>query len=132
MNYRKCSIMALLGIVIFLNTGCAAVLLGGGAAAAGAGTILFIKGELQSTENVSIDKAWRATVLAVDDLGFVVTSKEKDAVSAKLNALTADNKEVKITLNRKADKATQIAIRVGTFGDESLSRLILDKIRERY
>lgn len=131
MNYKKCLIVAILGISLLLNTGCAAVLLGG-AAAAGAGTILYVKGELQSTDDVSIDKAWRATILAVDDLGFVVTSKEKDAVSASLTALTADNKEVKITLNRKADKVTQIAIRVGTFGDESLSRLILDKIREHY
>lgn len=131
MNYKKCLIMAILGISLLLNTGCAAVLLGG-AAAAGAGTILYVKGELQSTDDVSIDKAWRATILAVDDLGFVVTSKEKDAVSARLTALTADNKEVKITLNRKADKVTQIAIRVGTLGDESLSRLILDKIREHY
>ncbi|HEX3034438.1 MAG TPA: DUF3568 family protein [Thermodesulfobacteriota bacterium] len=131
MNYKKCLIMAILGISLLLNTGCAAVLLGG-AAAAGAGTILYVKGESQSTDDVSIDKAWRATILAVDDLGFVVTSKEKDAVSARLTALTADNKEVKITLNRKADKVTQIAIRVGTLGDESLSRLILDKIREHY
>ncbi len=131
MNYKKYSIMAILGISLLLNTGCAAVLLGGGAAA-GAGTILYVKGELQSTEDVPIDKAWRATVLAVDDLGFAVTSRKKDAVSARLTALTADNKDVKITLNRKAEEVTHIGIRVGTFGDESLSRLILDKIREQY
>lgn len=114
-----------------MNSGCAAVLVGG-AAAGGAGAVLYIKGELHSTEDVSLDRAWNATQAAIKDMGFTVTAKDKDAVSAELVALTADNKKISIILNRKADNVTEISIRVGTFGDESMSRLILEKIRKRF
>jgi hypothetical protein len=63
---------------------------------------------------------------------FVTGTTEKDDISAKLIAYTSDSREIQITLKRKTDKLTEIGIRVGTFGDESLSRLILENIRKRY
>ena len=129
MRHKNWSLITMLGIISLLNSGCAAVLLGG---AAGAGTILYIKGELQSTEEVSLDTAWIATQTAIKDMEFVTGTTEKDAISAKLIAYTSDSREIQITLKRKTDKLTEIGIRVGTFGDESLSRLILENIRKRY
>jgi hypothetical protein len=117
-------------LLSLVNSGCAAVLLGGGAAA-GAGTVLYVKGELQSVEEVPLDRAWNAANLAVRDMGFVIGNSEKDDLSGNLTAYTADNKKVQIKLKRRAESITEIRIRVGTFGDESLSRLILEKIRER-
>ncbi|GBD38815.1 MAG: hypothetical protein KatS3mg078_1474 [Deltaproteobacteria bacterium] len=117
-------------LLSLVNSGCAAVLLGGGAAA-GAGTVLYVKGELQSVEEVPLDRAWNAANLAVRDMGFVIGNSEKDDLSGSLTAYTADNKKVQIKLKRRAESITEIRIRVGTFGDESLSRLILEKIRER-
>ena len=131
MRHGKWLLITLLGIISLINSGCAAVLLGGGAAA-GAGTILYIKGELRSTEEVSLDTAWIATQTAIKDMEFVTGTAEKDAISAKLIAYTSDSREIQITLKRKSDKLTEIGIRVGTFGDESLSRLILENIRKRY
>jgi hypothetical protein len=124
-------LMAILGIGLLMNSGCAAVLIGG-AAAGTAGAVLYVKGELHSTEGVSLDRAWNATQAAIQDMGFIVTAKDKDAVSAKLMALTTDNTTIEITLNRNADNLTGISIRVGTLGDESMSRLILEKIRKRF
>jgi len=124
-------LMAILGMGLLMNSGCAAVLLGG-AAAGTAGTVLYVKEELHSSEGVSLDRAWNATQAAIKDMGFIVTTKEKDAVSAKLVALTADNKTIQIILNRETDNLTEISIRVGTFGDESMSRLILERIRKRF
>lgn len=132
MRHGKWLLITLLGIISLINSGCAAVLLGGGAAAAGAGTVLYIKGELQSTEEVSLDTAWIATQTAIKDMEFVTGTTEKDDISAKLIAYTSDSREIQITLKRKTDKLTEIGIRVGTFGDESLSRLILENIRKRY
>lgn len=129
MRHKNWSLITMLGIISLLNSGCAAVLLGG---AAGAGTILYIKGELQSTEEVSLDTAWIATQTAIKDMEFVTGTTEKDDISAKLIAYTSDSREIQITLKRKTDKLTEIGIRVGTFGDESLSRLILENIRKRY
>ncbi|MBI2487730.1 MAG: DUF3568 family protein [Deltaproteobacteria bacterium] len=132
MRHKNWLLITMLGIISLLNSGCAAVLLGGGAAAAGAGTILYIKGELQSTEGVSLDTAWMATQTAIKDMEFITGTTEKDAFSAKLIAYTSDNRKIQINLKRKTDKLTEIAIRVGTFGDESLSLLILENIKERY
>jgi uncharacterized protein DUF3568 len=50
----------------------------------------------------------------------------------KVTDKALDNKKIQITLKRKADKLTEIAIRVCTFGDETPSRLILEKIRSHY
>lgn len=132
MKKQKLLILLLLAACPFILTGClAAAAVGGAAAAAGAGTVAYIKGELKATEEASLNKAWAATVAAVDDLQFIVINKIKDDVSGELEAKTADNKTVKIKLNRVTDNLTDISIRIGTFGDESLSRYILSKIEAR-
>lgn len=131
MDSKQGLLITILGMSVLMSSGCAAVLLGG-AAAGTAGTVLYVKGELHSTEDVSLDRAWDATQAAIKDMGFIVTTEDKDAVSATLVALTADSKKIKIILNRKTDKLTEISIRVGTFGDESMSRLILERIRKRF
>ncbi|HEX9831016.1 MAG TPA: DUF3568 family protein [Thermodesulfobacteriota bacterium] len=129
MRHKNWSLITMLGIISLLNSGCAAVLLGG---AAGAGTVLYIKGELQSTEEVSLGTAWMATQTAIKDMEFITGTTEKDDISAKLIAYTSDDRKIQINLKRKTDKLTEIVIRVGTFGDESLSHLILDNIRKNY
>lgn len=110
-------------------TGCLAAAAVGGGAVAGAGTIAYIKGELKATEGHSLDETWAATVKAVEELQFIVINKVKDAVSAEYKCVTADNKTVVIELKRIADNLTEIKIRVDTFGDEALSRYILNKIQ---
>jgi len=103
----------------------------GGAAgvAAGAGTVAYIKGELKATEAFSVPDVWIATEKAVDEMQLIVTEKEHDATAGRLDAYTADNKKVRISLKRQGDNITEIAIRIGTFGDEELSRFILSKIQ---
>jgi predicted small secreted protein len=131
MKKQKLLILLLLAASPFVLTGCLAAAAVGGAAAAGAGTVAYIKGELKATEDASLNKTWSATVAAIDDLQFLVTNKLKDDVSAELDAKTADNKTVKIQLKRVTGSLTDISIRIGTFGDESLSRYILSKIEAR-
>ena len=122
-------LIIMLAVSPLILTGCLAAAAVGGGAVAGAGTIAYIKGELKSTEGHSIDETWAATVAAIDELQFIVINKVKDATAAELKAQTADNKTVNIELKRIADNLTEIKIRIGTFGDESLSRYILNKIQ---
>ncbi|KXK25542.1 MAG: hypothetical protein UZ01_03346 [Candidatus Brocadia sinica] len=120
--------IALLGITLFSNSGCvAALLIGGGA---GAGTVAYLKGELKSTEEASIGNVWQAAHKAMKDLGFVVTSEEKNNLSAKLIAHESDDTKIEIDLESVSAKLTTVKIRVGVFGDESLSRLTLERIRK--
>lgn len=129
MNLRKSLLFVLAGSICLVS-GCAAVWVAGGAAA-GAGTVAYVQGELRSTLEASLDNTWAATKDAMTDLEFNITETEKDAVEAELIARGARDKKIRIILERQTPKLTRIGIRVDTFGDEQLSRLILDKIKAR-
>ena len=117
-------------IAIGSQLGCAVLLLGGGAAA-GAGIVAFTKGELTTAEEADLDRVWAAAQGAMDDLDFVIQSRLTTAGSAKLIARGAGSRRVTVTLERRVGNLTEISVRVGYFGDEPLSRLILRKIRRR-
>jgi hypothetical protein len=119
------------GVVLCLSqTGCL-LLVAGGAAAAGAGTYAYVSGDLKGTESASLDRVWTATQAAVTELQLPITSRQKDALGARLLARTSSDKKVDIRLKKLTDTSTEIRIRVGTWGDESVSRLILEKIKKR-
>ena len=120
----------LLAAVLVSGGGCALFVIGG-AAAAGAGTVAYINGELKDTEGVAYDTAYNATLAAMNDLQYAVVSKQKDAINAKIIARTGADKKVEIDLVKQSATVTEIHVRVGTFGDEGLSRQILDKIKAR-
>ena len=128
MNKKVGLMTIILGIGFLMNSGCA-LLVGG---AAGAGTVAYLKGELKTNEDVPLDKLWNATQTTIKEMGFTVKTEEKDALSAKLVALTADDKTININLKMRNDYLTEISIRVGTFGDESLSKKILEEIKKHY
>jgi hypothetical protein len=114
--------------VLALVTGCAAVIVGG---AAGAGTYAYISGELKVNENASLDRCWSATQGAMKDLEFTVTTSKKDALQGQVVAKTAVDKKIEIQLTKTTDALTEIRIRVGTFGDQAMSQLIIQKIEKR-
>src|SRR6185503_18150823 len=66
-----------LGLGLMLQTGCAGLLIAGGAAS-GIGGYAYVKGELKSTESASLDQVWTATLGAMDELKYAVTTQEKD------------------------------------------------------
>jgi len=115
----------LIGAMV-LNEGCVVAAVGLGAA----GTIAYVRGDLQSFESERIDEVYEATLKAVDELGLIVTTKSKDALSARIIARDADNKKVTIKLKATAEGPTELSIRIGVFGNETKSRLIYQKIRE--
>ena len=129
MNYKQLLLTLILGLSLLLNNGCMALLIGG---AAGAGTVAYVAGELKSTEEVSLNRAWKATQKAMNDLELAITSREKDAFNGQLIARGAGDRKIKVKLKRQSDTLTEIRIRVGILGDEPLSRHILEKIKKRF
>lgn len=119
-------IVAALSLAV-LN-GCA-VLVVGGAAAAGAGTVVYLDGELKDTQDSSLDAVYTASLAGLKDMQFAVVNSSKDTINAKILARTATDTKVQITLTKQSPTLTEIRIRVGTFGDEQMSRQILDKIK---
>lgn len=106
--------------------GCAAIVVG---AAAGVGTIAYVKGELDTVVEATLDEAWEATEKAVADLEFTTTQATKDSLAATHTSRTAQDKKIHIRLNRYTETTTRIRIRVDVFGNEELSRSILDRIK---
>ena len=111
-------------LIALLNHGCVAAAVGVGAA----GTIAYVRGDLEAVESHSLDRVYEATVKALDELELNVISKSKDALSATINARDAQDKKIKIMLKKTAEQTTKISVRIGTFGDETKSRLIYQKI----
>ena len=100
------------------------------AVGAGAGTMAYIKGDLEVVESKNIDAVYEATEKAVEQLGLNVSKKTKDAMSATIVARDAQDKKVTIKLKATTENTTKISIRVGIFGSETKSRLIYEQIRE--
>ena len=100
------------------------------AVGAGAGTIAYIKGDLEVVESKNIDAVYEATEKAVEQLGLNVNKKTKDAMSATIVARDAQDKKVTIKLKATTENTTKISIRIGIFGSETKSRLIYEQIRE--
>jgi hypothetical protein len=120
--------LAALGVAA---SGCV-LFVAGAAAGAGVGTYAYVNGDLEASEAVQFDKAWNASLAAMKDLDYSVTAKQKNALEAKLAARGAGDKKVQVKLKKTSDTVTQINIRVGTFGDETLSRQILEKIKSHF
>ena len=126
---KKLLMIAGAAALLVLGTGCPVVVVGG-VAAAGAGGWAYWKGEIKGTEQAPLDKTWVATLDAMKDLEFPVTYKAKDALAGELKAVNSSGTEIDINLKKLSDSATEVRIRVGTFGDEPLSRTILNKIND--
>jgi hypothetical protein len=112
------------------GTGCL-LFAAGAAAGAGVAGYKYAKGELKSTEPASLDRTWDATLAAAQDLSLPITSQSKDSAHAHLVCNTSNNKKVDVDLTKISDTSTEVSIRVGTFGDEAMSRTVMDAIRKR-
>jgi uncharacterized protein YpuA (DUF1002 family) len=108
-------------------TGCAGVLIGG---AAGAGTMAYVRGELRDQLRASPAETREAIREALRDLELETTREEADRLSGTFKARTGGDKDVTIYYKRIESDITEIRIRIGTFGDEDLSRTILRKIED--
>lgn len=130
MEKRQFKSVALLCCLLIGLSACSRkwVVLGGAAAAVGVGTYAYIKGDLKRNYEAPIDKAWEATVKAVEELKMPIESKQHDAFSGIIKGKMADGKSFAINLKRLGETSTEIGIRIGTFGDRQKSEAIHDKI----
>jgi hypothetical protein len=122
--------VALLGCLLIGLSGCSRqlLILGGAAAAVGAGTYAYIKGDLKRNYEAPIDKAWEATLKAVEELKLKVESKQNDAFSGVIKGKMADGKSFAINLKKLTETSTEIGVRIDAFGDRQKSETIHDKI----
>lgn len=125
MSIRRLFVALLLGITVAGLTGCVAVVAAG---AAGTG-VAWYRGRLEANLDQNIEAVFAASQQALNQLEFANISNKKSTVDAQLVSRTALDKKVEITLQKVTDRSTKVMIRVGVFGDETLSMSILDKIK---
>ena len=112
---------------VLMLQGCVAVI----GAGAGAGTVAYVRGELQTSYAASFNRTWEASLAALKDLSITIYNTEKDATEGNIEATKADGTKVKINLKPAGSDITAVKIRVGIFGDEEVSRTISNQISKR-
>ncbi len=109
-----------------LLAGCTVLVAG----AAAAGTVGYVRGDLEAVLEDDIDEVYNASIEGLEDLEIPVISKEKDALSAKVIARTVEDKKVTVKMDTTETGLTKLSIRIGVFGDETKSRMIYNKIKD--
>ncbi len=125
MQKKQVVIMILfVGMAVFIQ-GCVVAAVG-----VGAGTVAYVRGDLQTVESKSLDDVYEATEKAIKELGLNVTKKTKDAMSATIVARDAQDKKITIKLSATTEETTKLSIRIGVFGSETKSRRICEEIKK--
>ena len=125
MILAKAASIAAAAAALSLASGCLVVAAG----AAGAGTVAYVRGELNATVGSDYERVIDASNRALDQVQFVRTSEKRDAFSAVIIARTAEDKKVEIRLTKEGDRLTKVQIRIGVFVNEERSRVILKRIQ---
>lgn len=90
-----------------------------------------LSGNLSATYEAPLDRAYAASIAAINDLQFTISDQRKDAMQGLLTARTAGGSTVKVTAIRQSDRVTEVTVGVGTFGKESVAHAVMDKISSR-
>jgi hypothetical protein len=119
-------LVLLLSGAVVLAGGCVVAAVGAGAA----GTVAYVRGDLETVETAGLDALYKASLEALDKLELAVIQKAKDAMTAEIISRDAEDKKIRIKLKSTAEGMTKLSIRIGMFGDETKSRLIYEAIKK--
>lgn len=84
---------------------------------------------VKSVENRPLDEVYQAAEAALRDLDMDVQKREQRALDSRLVAEEGDGTNITVDLQKLNDDSTRLAIKVGTFGSETVGTMVLDKIR---
>ncbi|MCK9273797.1 MAG: DUF3568 domain-containing protein [Syntrophales bacterium] len=116
-----------LSIFAFCTTGCAPLVVGGAAVTAGAGTYIYMNGDLQTDYRQDFDSVWIACEKTMADIKAVDVIPVKEIGNGSIDA-NVDNEKVHISVKYKAKDLTHVSVRVGLLGDSLASQRIHDMI----
>ncbi len=127
---RQIQWIALLCCILIGLSACSRkwAIIGAGAAAAGAGTYYYIKGDLKRNYEAPMDKTFQAAVQSVEDLELTIDSKKSDAFNGVITGKMVSGKNFTINVKRLEDNLTEVGVRIGTFGDRQRSEAFHDRI----
>lgn len=101
------------------------------AGAAAAGTVAYVRGDLESIMEEDITAIYESSKQALRDLEIEIVGTDKDLLSAVVNGKGAEDKKIVIKMKRiEQGRLVKLTIRIGTFGDKTLSQIIYNKIHK--
>ena len=101
------------------------------AGAAGGAGVAYVMGEFGAELEATPAQVVQAGLKALGDLDITVLSSGATGVDGRIEARTSLDKKVSIEVERKDDRRSKIGIRVGTWGDEEVSRMIYERVKAR-
>jgi len=127
MKKKNSVLMLCSAAVVFLMTGCAALVGIGAVAGTGTGTYLYVNGGLQSDYKYPYDTVWAACEKTMADMRARDVQPLKEIGQGQISAVINDEK-VRFDLHYKEKNVTIVTVRVGFFGNKTSSQLLHDKI----
>ena len=124
MKFKALLAALVAGGMLWLQSGCVGLV----AVGAGAGTMAYIRGDLEVESTKPVDQVMAAIEQTCTELNFNIDKKETKAFTG---TVVADGDFGRVVFKAEARKPekTQISIRVGPFGDRGASELIYEKLK---
>ena len=121
--------MILILSTVLANAGCALFAVGAGVAV-GVGGAEYYRGELKQAYAAPMEKAWNASLTAVDELKMKTTEKSIDNLDQNrvIKGSTEEGKDFQIAIEALSKDVTMVKVRIGVFGDEAVSKKIQEVI----
>ncbi len=126
MSRKLCILAILISIAL---TSCAPVAFIGGAAL-GVGGYKFYDGQLIVIYPATLEKAFDASILAIENLEYQIYERQRKLTSGKILTTGSIKDQIKLSFKYHSLEETEVSIRVGLLGDETISNKIKDKINE--
>jgi hypothetical protein len=80
--------------------------------------------------NQDVNRTYKAVLAGLEDLNLTPTHKQVDTLSAIAEGNLATGDGYSIKLKSFGDTTTELALRIGTFGDKELTLRVFDAIRK--
>lgn len=121
---KRIAVLMMLAILAVGVSGCVVAAIG----AATAGSVVYVRGEIESYFDTDVQNLYDATLKAMGDLKLYVIDQKHDALSAEVIARNSADQKVVVKIDGSDRQLVKVTIRVGFWGDEAASRAILDRI----
>ncbi len=96
-----------------------------------AGSTAFINGELESAVVKPMQEVFDAADAALRELQFKMGICKLGEINGYLYAYETQHRRIEINISKRSPAVTKVNIRVGVFGDQSISRLIMETMQNK-
>ena len=121
---RVTGLVVVMGIVLCTQSGCLVA-----AAGAAAGTVAYVKGDTDAIVDGNVEQTFAAAKAAMDELKMPLLASYSSGQEAHVEARHGTDNKVTVNITGQTEKASKVSIRVGTFGNDSVSLQVLEKIK---